>query len=75
MTGSFDSTAWIWDLRSGYCIMTFSKHTEEISNAIFEFSGDYAATSSLDKTVRLWDIRKGNCIKCFDDHEDEVLDI
>lgn len=55
--------------------MTLEDHTEEISNSIFEFSGEYAATSSLDKTVRLWDLRQVNCLKCFDDHSDEVLDI
>jgi dynein assembly factor with WDR repeat domains 1 len=55
--------------------MSLEDHTEEISNAIFEFSGEYAATSSLDKTVRLWDLRQGSCLRCFDDHSDEVLDI
>lgn len=57
ITGSFDGTAKVWDTRTGYCVMSFEDHTEELSNAIFEFSGDYAATSSLDKTVRLWDLR------------------
>ena len=47
----------------------------ELSNSLFEFAGDYAATSSLDKTIKLWDLRKGACLKTFSDHKDEVLDI
>ena len=57
ITGSFDKTAKVWDIRSGICIDTFEDHTMELSNALFEFAGDYVATSSLDKTVKLWDLR------------------
>lgn len=48
MTGSFDGTAKIWDTRSGQCVATLEEHTKELSNAVFEFSGEYVATSSLD---------------------------
>ncbi len=74
ITGSFDGTAKIWDIRSGMEIDSYEDHTMELSNALFEFAGDYAATSSLDKTVKLWDLRKGLCLESFQ-HKDEVLDI
>lgn len=50
-------------------------HKQELSKAIFEFSGDFVATSSLDGTVLLWDTKVGKPIVSFDDHSDEVLDI
>ena len=55
VTGSFDKTAKVWDVRSGELILTLAEHTADLSKAIFEFSGDFLATSSLDNTVKIWD--------------------
>ena len=85
ITGSFDKTAKVWDLRTGIlyylikikgeCILTMDEHTQEISNALFDFTGELAATSSLDHSVKLWDLGSGKIIQSFNQHKDEVLDI
>lgn len=48
LTGSFDGTAKIWDIKSGACVATLEGHNADLTNAVFEFNGDYVATSSLD---------------------------
>jgi len=49
LTGSFDTTAKIWDTRSGECIHTLEEHTGEISSTQFEFTGEFCATGSIDR--------------------------
>jgi len=49
LTGSFDCTAKIWDVRTGMCIHTLAEHEGEISSTQFEFTGEYCATGCIDK--------------------------
>ena len=51
------------------------KDVVEISNAQFDFTGDYVATCSLDRTCKLWDPRKPGSAVTFYGHKDEVFDI
>lgn len=55
---------------------SFRGHTAELSNCIWNFTGDLIATSSLDSTARIWDLRNADeCLFEITDHRDEVLDI
>lgn len=75
ITGSFDETAMIWDVRVKEPTHILRGHEAEISNCIWNFSFDLIATSSLDGTVKVWDLRNIKepqfCLK----HRDEVLDV
>merc|ERR1712118_623877 len=63
LTGSFDSTAKIWEVNSGRCIHTLAGHQGEISSTQFDFIGDYCITGSIDRTCKLWDVHSGSCME------------
>lgn len=53
-------------------------HTAELSNCVWNFTGNLIATGSLDATAKVWDVRyldSYNHIFELTGHTDEVLDI
>lgn len=75
ITGSFDETAMIWDVRVKEPTHVLRGHEAEISNCIWNFSFNLIATSSLDGTVRVWDLRNIKEPQISLKHRDEVLDV
>lgn len=63
MTGSFDSTIQIWDLRTTKPLHTLIGHRAEISNAVFNYTGSKVLSGSLDSTGKVWDMVTGRCIE------------
>ncbi len=53
LTGSFDHTASLWDVRDGRRVAHLVGHTAEVASAIASFDGRLVATASMDKTVRV----------------------
>ena len=58
-TASWDSTARIWNARTGQFLLEFKGHTRELSSVAFSPDGTRLATASYDGTARLWDARTG----------------
>jgi len=58
LTGSWDGTAKLWDLR-GREIKTFSGHTSGVSSVAFSANGQQVLTASFDNTVKLWSLSGG----------------
>lgn len=85
LTGSLDSTAGLWDLRSGDLVFTLTGHKSGITNCLFDHLCQTIATSSLDSKVRIWDVRmlessgmraqNPSLLYEFDENDDEVLSI
>jgi len=59
ITGSYDTTAKVWDLATGKEIRTLTGHTLGIR--CLQFDDARLITGSLDGTVRVWDWRTGEC--------------
>ena len=55
ITGSWDKTMRMWDIRSGECIQILQGHTGGVYCVHLHSSG-YLLTGSGDHTVRIWDI-------------------
>ncbi len=55
----FDSTASLWDARTGKPIATLRGHGAALVSACFSPDGDRVLTASQDTTARLWDGRTG----------------
>lgn len=53
LTGSFDHTVCLWDIRTGHRVFQFNGHSAEISAAVFNYNTTLVASSSMDKTVRV----------------------
>ena len=54
VSGSFDETVRIWDVRTGQCIKTLPAHSDPVSAVSFNRDGSMIATSSYDGLVRIW---------------------
>lgn len=57
VSGSCDSTAKVWDLRTGTCNMTFQGHESDINSVQFLPDGQCFGTGSDDSSCRLFDMR------------------
>lgn len=59
LTGSFDTTAKLWDTNSGKLLSTFAGHKNEVVTVAFDPHKSLCATGSMDQTAKLWDLETG----------------
>ncbi len=55
MTGSWDNTVRLWDVKTGEMLRVFT-HTDLVSSVTFSPDSRYILAGSRDKTAYLWDI-------------------
>ncbi len=72
VTASGDTTARLWDARSGEEISVLRGHTRGLSRARFSPDGRRVVTASDDATARLWDVANGQQIAVLQGHADKV---
>ncbi|CAI5755659.1 unnamed protein product [Candida verbasci] len=65
VTGSEDGKIKIWDVISGFCLMTFTEHTSSITQVRFSKKGNVLFSSSLDGTIRAYDLIRFRNFKTF----------
>jgi COMPASS component SWD3 len=63
VTGSFDETVKIWDVRTGECISTLPAHSDPVTGVDFNMDGTCIVSSSHDGLIRIWDLATGECLK------------
>jgi F-box/WD-40 domain protein MET30 len=73
ITGSYDATVKVWDIKTGHEIRTLTGHTQGIR--CLQFDGNKLITGSLDNTIKVWDWRKGQLIKTLRGHTEGVIGI
>ena len=66
ITGSYDSTAKVWDVNTGQELRTLTGHTSGIR--CLQFDETKLMTGSLDHTLRLWNWKTGQCLRVFQAH-------
>jgi len=80
----FDSTVFLWDLKSGECVwriqergcMTVKQgHTSAVNKVILTNDGRQVITASKDTTVRIWDVQTKTCKYLLEEHGDSVVGI
>eukprot|EP01133_Synstelium_polycarpum_P007577 gene7577-8867_t len=73
LTGSYDSTMIMWDVRTNKKIKTFTGHSQNVLSIAMGGVGDsVAVTASSDTTVRVWDLRTLKCLHVLNGHNDWV---
>lgn len=65
VTASDDGKIKIWDVVSGFCLMTFTEHTSAVTDLKFAKRGNVLFSSSLDGTVRAWDLIRFRNFRTF----------
>jgi WD40 repeat protein len=64
-SASEDSTAKIWDTRSGECLQTLKGHSGWVNSVAFSPDSAQLASASADKTVKIWNVHSGECLRIF----------
>ena len=75
VTGSYDKTVKLFDLRTQQLTKTFAGHDASVSSAIFNPHGNLVISGSKDKTIKFWDILSGVCIKTLSEQMGEVTSV
>jgi len=70
VSGSYDSTAGVWDRVAGKRLWELSGHTDSITTLQYDASG-MLITSSFDQSFRVWDIREGVQMTAWGKKEEE----
>ncbi|MCB2155699.1 protein kinase [bacterium] len=69
VTGSWDSTAKIWDTKTGNVIVTLAGHSSEgVRSARFSNDGTRVVTASNDRTAKIWDSITGKLLVSLEGH-------
>jgi len=63
VSGSFDETVKIWDVRNGECVATLPAHSDPVTCVDFNRDGTCIVSSSHDGLIRIWDVATGECLK------------
>ncbi|ODV89817.1 hypothetical protein CANCADRAFT_28039 [Tortispora caseinolytica NRRL Y-17796] len=76
ITGSYDTTVKIWDLKSdtrGKLLRTLTGHSRCVTG--LAVSGGKLATSSMDNTIKIWNRHTGACLSTLRGHRAGVVSI
>eukprot|EP00903_Cladosiphon_okamuranus_P007698 g7460.t1 len=74
ITGSYDETAKLWDLKTGRSLQKFQGHTDGVTFAILGPDGR-VLTASEDRTLRVWDVDTGDCLRVIRSHSGSVTSL
>ncbi|KAJ1639770.1 WD40-repeat-containing domain protein [Pavlovales sp. CCMP2436] len=65
-TGSYNSSAKLWDISTGALVKTLISHSKEIRQLAFSADGKLLVTASDDKSARLWEVPSGKVLLSLD---------
>src|SRR5271170_6927233 len=72
VTASWDTTARMWDAKTGAALATLSGHKFWVNSAAFSPDGGRVVTTSWDKTARVWDAKTGAALAVLSGHTGPV---
>ncbi|KAK9810336.1 hypothetical protein WJX72_008917 [[Myrmecia] bisecta] len=68
ITASADSTARVWDMEIGDCVLLLEGHTGPILDMATAADGSLLITASEDQTACVWELEKGTCLSVLEGH-------
>ena len=72
VSGSFDNSAIVWNVKSRTQHRILKGHTEPVFAAAFTHNGQHVVTGSGDNNANLWRVSDGNLITTMRGHTDDV---
>ncbi|BEI82489.1 hypothetical protein CcaverHIS002_0303570 [Cutaneotrichosporon cavernicola] len=73
VTGSYDESAIVWDVRRGRALRTLPAHADAIWSVGWDAEGALVITGSADGLIRLWDVNTGQCLKTLDNESNSPV--
>lgn len=64
-TASFDGTVKIWDIDSGKCLYTLTRHEDAVYAVSFSPDGKHLASGSIDSCIHIWKVKDGSLVKTY----------
>ena len=71
ISGSWDKTLKMWDLKTGNCLQTFVGHTSVVKTACLSNDNLFVISGSYDRSIQVWDISLGVSIQTWGGQENE----
>lgn len=71
MTGSYDATIKVWDMKTGQELRTLTGHTAGIR--CLQFDDSKLITGSLDRTIKVWNWKTGQLLRTLKGHSEGVI--
>jgi len=68
LSGSWDGTLRLWDLKTGKCLRSMEGHTSWVCSVAISPDGRFALSGSNDHTPRMWDLKTGQCLRTLEGH-------
>lgn len=75
LTGTWDTTAKLWDVATGRELRTFKGHTGWIFAVAFSPDGQQVLSGSEDGTAKLWDVATGQELRSFQGHRLSITSV
>lgn len=74
VAGSFDKSAWVWDIETGELVARLEGHTDKLYSIEFSPTGDSIITGSLDNTIKAWQLPRPKLLMPDDaDHQPKCI--
>lgn len=73
VSGSRDNTIKIWDIRTGFCIKTYTGH--QASVLCLQYDDEIIVSGSSDASIIMWDLQSGKSIRILSGHRESVLNL
>ncbi len=75
VSGSYDNTVKLWNLKTGKLIKTLEGHKEAVTSVAITPDGQILASGSNDNTVKVWDSKSGELLRTLDTNKAAVTSI
>jgi WD40 repeat protein len=72
ISGSYDHTLKLWDVRSAKCLRTLERHDGGVSACRFSPDSRLLVSGFLDHTLKLWEVHSGKCLRTLEGHGGSV---
>ncbi|CDR43922.1 CYFA0S13e00606g1_1 [Cyberlindnera fabianii] len=68
VSGSYDHTVRVWDLKKRETVHVLTGHTDRIYSTVFDLKRNRCISASMDSTIKVWDLSTGECIANLTKH-------
>lgn len=62
VSGSYDHTVRVWDLKEQKCKFVLRGHTDRIYSTLLDLERNRCISASMDSTIRVWNLEDGHCV-------------